>query len=144
MEFFKNLFKTCAFLIVCAIVGLISANFIAKPVLLTDEEIRHYTDTAETAWYEGLSSITEHDEIDVKCNLNKQEVYISPFNTNKQSLTVNFSNTTQTVTINKPVVSFWGCFFFYGILFGSLTYLLLLLLTFAIKAIVSKKFHNKI
>lgn len=142
MEFFKNLFKTCAYLIVCAIVGLISANFIAKPVLLTAEEIRHYTDTAETAWYDGLGSIKEHKEINVECNLSKQEVYISSFNTNKQSLTVNFSNNTQTVTINKPVVSFWECFFFYGILFGSLTYLLLLLLAVVIKTIVLKKFFN--
>ena len=142
MEFLKSFFKTCAFLAVCAIVGFISANIIAKPVLLTDEEIRHYTDTAETAWYEGLASIKEHEEIDVECNLNKQEVYVFPFNTNKQSLTVNFSDNTQTVTINKPVVSFWGCFFFYGILFGSLTYLLLLLLAVVIKTIVLKKFFN--
>lgn len=142
MDFLKKFFQFCALLLVCAITGLITANSIAKPVLLTDEEISHYTDTAETAWYKGLASIKEHEDIDVECNLSKQEVQIFPFNTNKQSLTVNFSNTTQTVTINRPVVSFWGCFFFYGIVFGSIGYLLLLLLVLAIKAIVPKKFYN--
>ena len=142
MKFLKSFFQICSFLIVCTIVGLISANIIAKPVFLTDEEICHYTDTAQTAWYEGLASIKEHEEIDVECNLNKQEVYVFPFNTNKQSLTVNFSDDIQTVTINKPVVSFWGCFFFYGIVFGSIAYLLLLLLAVVIKTIVLNKLFN--
>lgn len=142
MKFLKSFFQICSFLIVCTIVGLISANIIAKPVFLTDEEIRHYTDTAKTAWYQGLASIEEYEEIDVECNLNKQEVYVFPFNNNKQSLTVNFSDDIQTITINKPIVSFWGCFFFYGILFGSIAYLLLLLLVVVIKEIVLKKFFN--
>ena len=136
MKFLKAALKFCAFLVVCAIAGIISANLIAKPVFLTNEEIIYYTDTAEIAWYDGLSFIKEYEDIDVECNLDKRQVHIIPFNKNKQSLTVTFYADTQTVTINKPVVSFWGCFFFYGLFFGYFAFVILYLLFLGIKHVI--------
>lgn len=143
MKFLKDFMEICALIMVCIIAGLITANLIAKPVFLTNEEIHYYTDTAETAWYKGLSSITEYEEIDVETNLEKHQVHIIPFNKNKQSLTVTFSTDTPVVTINKPVVSFWGCFFFYGLFFGFVAFVILYLLVIAIKQAVRSHYLKK-
>ena len=143
MKLWKNFLEICALIIVCIIAGFITANLIAKPIFLTNEEIHYYTDTAETAWYEGLSSITEYEEIDVETNLDKHQVHIIPFNKNKQSLTVTFSTDTPIVTTNKPVVSFWGCFFFYGLFFGFFAFVILYLLVIAIKQAVRSHYLKK-
>lgn len=125
MKCWKITLHACILLVICIIAGFISAQIIAKPVILTDEEINHYTNTAEAAWFEGFNSIKEHDGIEIKCDLNKQKVHIIPDNTNKQSVTVDFASTIPAITINAPVVSYWGCFFFYGIFFGLMAYVLL-------------------
>ena len=55
-------------------------------------------------------------------NLSQKKVQISPTTTNKQSVTVYFSNSENQITINDPVVGFWECFFFYGIFLGIIIY----------------------
>ena len=57
MKVRKIFYRLLAFLLVCTISGFIIANALAKPIFLTNEEIRYYTNTAEKAWYEGLSAI---------------------------------------------------------------------------------------
>ena len=137
----KLCFHICAFILICTVIGFISANIIAKPVLLTDEEIQYYANVAEKAWYNGLSSVKEYDEIEIKCDLNNQDIYVFPQNNNKQSVTVNFSNDTGILTINEPVVNYWACFIFYGVLFGTLVYAIVSLFISIIKENLSKNEH---
>lgn len=114
--------RVCAILCICIITGWITAYLIAKPINLTDKEIRYYTTTAEKVWYEGLCSVEEDDCIDITFKLSEKKVQVSPNNTNKQSVTVDFSSSENSITVNDPVVSFWGCFFFYGAFFGLIIY----------------------
>ena len=107
----KFFIKLCAPLFICTIVGLITACIIAKPISLTEEEISYYTNTAEKVWYNGLERIQKDNKVQVL-----------PINTNKQSITVIFSDSEKIITVNKPIVSFWGCFLFYGIYFGIIIY----------------------
>lgn len=118
----KIFLRICAILCICIITGLVTACIIAKPINLTDEEIIYYTDTAEKVWYEGLCSVEEDDSIHVTYNLSGKKVKVAPINTNKQSVTVDFSSSENSITVNDPVVSFWGCFFFYGAFGGLFIY----------------------
>ena len=112
----------CAILCICIIPGFVIACLRAKPINLTDEEISYYTTIAEKVWYEGLCSVEEDDCIDVKFNLSEKKVQVLSNNTNKQSVTVDFSSSENSITVNDPVVSFWGCFFFYSAFFGLIIY----------------------
>lgn len=117
----RKIFLTmCAHLCICIITGWVSARLIAKPINLTNEEILLYTDTAEKVWYQGLCAIEEDDSTHITFNLAEKTVKVSPINNNKQSVTVDFSSSEISFTVNDPLVSFWGCFFFYGLFFGSL------------------------
>ena len=118
----KLFLHICAMLCICIITGFVTAGIIAKPINLTDEEISYYTNTAEKVWYEGLNSVEEDDSIHIAWNLGKKTVQVSSINNNKQSVTVDFSSLENTITVNESVVSFWGCFFFYGIFFGLIIY----------------------
>lgn len=125
MELRKFILRACAFLCTCIITGLITASCIAKPIYLNDKEIFYYIDTAEKVWYEGFCSIEEDDSITITFDLSKKEVKVAPVNTNKQSITVNFANSENSVVVNKPVVNFWECFFCYGIFHGIMVYIIL-------------------
>lgn len=118
----KKFSRVWTILCICIIAGLITACIIAKPINLTDEEILYYTDTAEKVWYEGLCFVEEDDNIHVTFNLSEKKVQVSPNNTNKQSVTVDFSSSKNSITVNDPLVSFWGGFFFYGAFFGLIIY----------------------
>ena len=122
MKWRKNILKICAFLIICTITGFITASIISKPIALTDEEISYYTNTAEKVWYEGLDSLEVDDTIRIEYNLKENEVKILPIDTCKQSITVIFFDPGKLITVNNTVVSFWGCFGFYGLFFGSIIY----------------------
>lgn len=134
----KIFLRICAILCICIITGLVTACIIAKPINLTDEEIIYYTDTAEKVWYEGLCSVEEDDSIHVTYNLSGKKVKVAPINTNKQSVTVDFSSSENSITVNDPVVSFWGCFFFYGAFLGFIIYGIICFCIF-----VSKEKHKK-
>ena len=118
----KKFLQICVLLCICIITGLVTACIIAKPINLTDEEILYYTNTAEKVWYEGLHSVEQDDSINITFNLNEKKVQILPNNTNKQSLTVDFSSSENSITVVDSAVSFWGCFFFYGTFFGLIIY----------------------
>lgn len=118
----KIFLHICAILCICIITGLVLAYITAKPINLTDEEIIYYTDTAEKVWYEGLCYVEEDDSIHVMPNLSEKKVQVAPNNTKKQSVTVDFSSSEKSITVNDPVVSFWGCFLFYGAFFGLIIY----------------------
>lgn len=133
MKWRKNILKICVFLIICTITGLITANIIAKPIELTDSEINYYMDIAETIWYEGFNSVESDDTIYIKYHLKEKEIEVLPTNGNKQSINVNFSGAKNVVTVNEPLVSFWGCFVFYGLLYGSIIYGAICWLIFIVK-----------
>ena len=118
----KLFLRICTILCICIITGFVTTCIIAKPINLTAEEISYYTNTAEKVWYEGFHSVEEDDSIHVAVNLSEKTIQVSPINTNKQSLTVDFASSENTITVNDPVVSFWGCFFFYGAFFGLIIY----------------------
>lgn len=134
----KIFLRICAILCICIITGLVTACIIAKPINLTHEEIIYYTDTAEKVWYEGLRSVEEDDSIHVTYNLSGKKVKVAPINTNKQSVTVDFSSSENSITVNDPVVSFLGCFFFYGAFLGFIIYGIICFCIF-----VSKEKHKK-
>ena len=134
----KIFLRVCAILCICVITGLVTACIIAKPINLTDEEILYYTNTAEKVWYEGLNSVEKDDSIRIVFNLNEKEVQVLPINTNKQSVTVDFSSSDNPITVNDPVVSFWGCFFFYGAFFGLIIYGIICFCIF-----ITKERHKK-
>lgn len=133
MKWWKNILEICAFLIVCTITGLITANLIAKPIKLTQAEVDYYVKTAETIWYEGFDSVEFDDTICIEYHLKEKQIEVLPINGNKQSITVNFHEPESLVTINKTVVKFWGCVGFYGILFGSIIYGVICWLIFIVK-----------
>ncbi len=139
MKQLEIIFHTFLFLLICILVGCISATTIATPIDLTFEEIHYYVNTAETAWHEGLGAVKEYDEIEIKCDLKNQEVKIVPNNTLKKSITVNFSNTTKSISINDPIVSYWGIFIFYGLFFGTIAYMIIAIPIVTVK----KKFFKK-
>ncbi len=134
----KIFLRICAILCICIITGFVTACIISKPINLTDEEIFHYTNTAEKVWYEGLHSVERDDSVHVTFNLNEKKVQVLPNNTNKQSITVDFSSSENLITVNDPVVSFWGCFFFYGAFFGLIIYGIICFCIF-----ISKEKHKK-
>ena len=133
MKWRKNIFNTCIFLIVCTIAGLIIAYNIAKPIKLTDSEINYYTEVAEKVWFEGLSEVEADDNIVIKFQLKEKKVKIFPIDSAKESITVNFSNYIREVTVNDPIVSFWGCFVFYGFVFGTILYFVICFVIFIVK-----------
>lgn len=104
--------------------GLATAFAIARPIYLTETEIIYYTEVAENIWYNGLCSVEPDEGIVIKYNLNDKTVRISSPDTNKQSITVNFSSEKNDVVINKPLTSFIGCFLFYGALWTFLSFVL--------------------
>lgn len=118
----KLFLRICAILCICIITGFITACIIAKPINLTNEEISYYINTAEKAWYEGFHFIEKDDSIHVTVDLSEKKVQVSPINVNKQSVTVDFTSSKNAITINNPVVNFWGCFFFYGAFLGFFIY----------------------
>lgn len=118
MKYLKPFMHICAILCICIITGFVSAYIIAKPINLTEEEISYYTNTAEKIWYEGFHSLEEDDSIYVTVNFADKKVQILPINNNKQSVTVDFTSLENIITVNNPVVNFWGCFFLYGAFFG--------------------------
>lgn len=134
----KNFLRICAILCICMITGLVAACIIAKPINLTDKEILYYTDTAKKVWYEGLCSVKADDSIHVMFNLNEKKVQVIPINTNKQSITVDFSSSENSITVSQPVVSFWGCFFFYGTFLGLIIYGIICFCIF-----IAKQKHKK-
>lgn len=133
MKHQKIFLRMCAILCICIITGLVTACIIAKPINLTDEEILYYTNTAEKVWYEGLHSVEEYDSIHVTFNLSEKKVQVLPNNANKQSVTVDFSSSENSITVNDSVLSFWGCFFFYGTFFGLTIYVIIDFCTFMLK-----------
>ena len=141
MKQLEIIFHTFLFLLICILVGCISATTIVAPIDLTFEEIHYYVDTAETVWHEGLEAVKEYDEIEIKCDLKNREVKIVPNNTLKKSITVNFSNTQKSISINKPIVSYWGCFIFYGFFFGTIAYMIIATPIVIIKKKFFKKFN---
>lgn len=122
-----NLFIIC---------GLITALLIALPIKLTEEETNYYTETAKNVWYNGLQSVSYDDDIVIKYSLKDKTVSVFDKDTNKQSITVNFSSNNDKVTINKPLTSFIACFLFYGFLWT-------ILITFFTSIIVYKFQHSK-
>ncbi len=133
MKYRKKVLRICAFLCICIITGWITANIIAKPIYLTDKEIIYYTDIAKKVWYEGLESVEEDDSIYITFDLAGKKVNITPQNGTNQSVTADFSSSELSITVNDPVVSFWGCFFFYGTIFGLIIYVIIDLGIFIVK-----------
>ena len=125
--------KVCAYLILCFVVGLVVANIIAKPIALSEDEIGYYTDTAEKVWYDGLEKVQKDDTININISVNASQVQISPVNTTKQRLTVDFSDSEPLVILSKPIVSFYGCLVSYGLIFGSIIYFLINFIIFCYK-----------
>lgn len=116
----KTIIQVTQLLCICIIAGLISAYIIAKPIFLTQTEISYYTDIAEKVWFEGTNAIEEDDSIYIKLQLEDKKVQVLPIDLNKQSVTVDFSNSTESILVNEPVTSFAECFFFYGAFFGTI------------------------
>lgn len=114
-----------AMLTVFFITGLLSAYLIAKPIKLDEKEITYYTSVAKKAWYDGIESIEKVDDVCVLIDLTKKEIQVKPFKDNKQSVTVSFRNMQCSYVINKPAVSFWGCFIFYGTAFTFLVWVII-------------------
>ena len=106
MEFLKLLLHALAILGTFIVSVLICATLIAKPIYLISNEITYYTDIAKTTWYEGIGDLDEDKDISITYDLNKKEVTILPKRSNKQSLTVNFSDSNDEVIINRPKESF--------------------------------------
>jgi len=101
----------CARLCICLLVGWLLTNLTAKPIMLTDEEVRYYRDTAETLWYEGFSSVEPDSSITFNIQHADKKVQILPIDHNKQSVTVDFSDSENNYTVNKPITNYWGSFF---------------------------------
>ena len=129
----KKILKICAFLIICTITGLITANIIAKPIKLTQAEIDYYVETAETIWYEGFDSIKTDESIYIEYHLKEKEIEVFSTNGNKQSISVSFHESEKLVIVNEPIVSFWGCFVFYGLIFGFIIYQAICCIIFIVK-----------
>lgn len=129
----KTFISMCEILCTCIITGFVAACIIAKPIKLTEDEILYYTNVAEKVWYEGIGSVEEDESINLTFNLNEKKVQVSPNNTNKQSITVHFSGSEGLTIINDPVVSFSGCFFFYGVFFGLIIYGIICFCIFMVK-----------
>lgn len=125
MEFLKLLLHALAVLGTFIVAGLICATLIAKPIYLTNDEITYYTDIAKTTWYEGIETLDEDKDISIAYDLNKKEVTILPKRSNKQSLTVNFSDSNDEVIINRPKESFLVYFIFFGLIFALITHMLI-------------------
>ena len=98
MEFLKLLLHALAVLGTFIVAGLICATLIAKPIYLTSDEITYYTDIAKTTL---------------------------PKRSNKQSLTVNFSDSNDEVIINRPKESFLVYFIFFGLIFAFIAHMLI-------------------
>lgn len=125
MEFLKLLLHALAVLGTFIVAGLICATLISKPIYLTSDEITYYTDIAKTTWYEGIETLDEDKDISIAYDLNKKEVTILPKRSNKQSLTVNFSDSNDEVIINRPKESFLVCFIFFWFIFALITHILI-------------------
>lgn len=132
MKYRKFFMRTSVILGIFLITGLISASLIAKPINLDEKEITYYANVAKKAWYEGLNSIEKDDDVRVSINLYKKEIKVESLNANKQSVTVNFRNSEASYVVNKPLISFWGCFFFYGLVFTCAIYITISLMLFAL------------
>ena len=113
MKFLELLLRVLAILGAFIFGGLFVAILTAKPIYLTNDKIAYYTDIAKTTWYEGIKTIDEDNDISITYDLNKKEVTILPKKSNKQSLTVDFSDSNDEVIINKPNESFLFCFIFF-------------------------------
>lgn len=132
MKYRKFFMRASVILGIFLLTGLISACLIAKPIELDEKEITYYTNVAKKVWYEGLNTIEKSDDVRISINLDEKEIKVEPLNANKQSVTVSFKNSEASYVINKPVVSFWGCFFFYGIVFTCTIYITISLILFAL------------
>lgn len=104
----------CAAIIIFVGMGLAAAFSIAYPINLTDQEITNYTEVAENVWYNGMHAVEPDENVVIKYNLSARTVRVSDVEPNKQSITVDFSNSEKSVVVNKPSTSMVGCFFFYG------------------------------
>ena len=136
MKWRKNVLKICAWFVICTITGFITASIIAKPINLTQAEIDYYVDTAETIWYEGFDSVEVDDSIYIEYHLKEKEIEVFSTNGNKQSITVNFEESKNLVAVNEPLVNFWGCLIFYGLIFGTVIYQII---TFTILLVKERK-----
>lgn len=96
--------------------GILTAFSIALPINLTNDEIAYYTEIAENVWYNGMNEVAPNDDIVIKHDLNAKIIRISSKQSNKQSISVDFSSGKGIVTINNPDTSFVGCIIFYGLL----------------------------
>jgi len=129
----EKILKACAFLIICTIIGLISANIIGKPIELTETEKDYYIETADKVWNEGFEKVEVDDKIYIKYSLKEKEIEVFSTNTNKQSVAVKFYETEKLITVNEPVVNYWGCFMFYGLIFGTVIYQIIALTIVIVK-----------
>lgn len=112
------------YLCTCIITGLIFGSILGRTVKLTEKETEYYTSVAEKVWYNGLYSIEKDDSITIKIDINEREIKILPNNSNKQSITVNFSGTQKRVVVNDSIRNFKNSFISSAISFGSIIYLI--------------------
>ena len=117
-----------AWLGICLIAGYVT-TLACKPIYLTQDEVRYYTEIANIVWYEGENNLPEEDAKQFNIYVSKETnmVKLVPQNTYSQSITVDFSSSEEISIVNKPTSSYILSFLSYGFFFGSIIFIVIYL-----------------